>query len=108
MNPTLSKTAAVLALAMSLTAVWTARAADPKDEPKKDTYPLATCVVSGGKLGEMGDAVKYDYKGREIRFCCQGCIKTFEKDPAKYLKLLDDAAAKKQAEAAKPVPADTK
>ncbi len=57
-------------------------------------YPLQTCVVSGEKLGGMGEAVNYVYKGRLVRFCCKGCVKDFEKDPAKYLKILDEAAAK--------------
>jgi YHS domain-containing protein len=72
------------------------RAADAKQE-KQDTYPLQTCVVSGGKLGEMGKPYVYMYEGREIRFCCKGCVKDFLKEPAKYLKKLDDAekAAKK-------------
>ena len=67
----------------------------------KDAYPLTTCVVSGDKLGgEMGAPVKFDYNGREIRFCCPMCVAEFKKDPAKYLKLLDDAAAKNAAAAA--------
>lgn len=76
------------------------------DEPaKKDTYPLATCVVSGEKLGgDMGKPVIYDYKGREIRFCCAGCIKTFTKNPEKYLKILDEAEAKAKAAVAKDAP----
>lgn len=57
----------------------------------EDTYPLETCVVSGGKLGAMGDAVIYNHEGREIRFCCQGCVKQFQKDPQKYLMKLDQA-----------------
>ena len=89
----LSRMAVAAALACTLT--WAAET--PKAPAKADTYPLDTCVVTGAKLGgEMGKAVKYDYKGREIRFCCQGCIKTFEQDPAKYLKKLDDAAKAKE------------
>jgi hypothetical protein len=58
------------------------------------TYPLKTCVVTGGKLGEMGDPVDYVYKERLVRFCCKGCIKKFEKEPDKYLALIDEAAKK--------------
>ena len=61
------------------------------------TYPLETCVVSGDKLGGMGSPVDYVHEGRLIRFCCSGCIATFKKDPAKYLKLIDEAAAKAKA-----------
>jgi hypothetical protein len=59
------------------------------------TYPLQICVVSGEKLGgEMGEAVNYVYQGRLIRFCCKSCLKDFNKDPQKYIKILDEAAEK--------------
>ena len=61
------------------------------------TYPLQTCVVSGDKLGGMGNPVDYVHEGRLVRFCCSGCIATFKRDPAKYLKMIDDAAAKAKA-----------
>lgn len=66
------------------------------------TYPLTTCVVSGDKLDEMGDPVKYVYKqpgkpDRLVEFCCKDCIKDFEKDPAKYLAKLDAATGQKTA-----------
>jgi len=66
------------------------------------TYPLDTCVVSGEKLGgEMGAPIDYIYKeagkpDRLVRFCCKMCIPKFKKDPAKYLKLIDEAAASKK------------
>lgn len=61
------------------------------------TYPLKTCVVSDDTLGGMGNPVDYVHEGRLVRFCCSGCIATFKKDPAKYLKMIDDAAAKAKA-----------
>lgn len=68
--------------------------------PAKDDYPTDLCVVSGDKLDSMDDLVKYAYKSpdgkeREVRFCCKDCIKKFKKDPEKYLKMLDEVAAKK-------------
>jgi YHS domain-containing protein len=51
-------------------------------------YPLTTCVVSGEKLGEMGPAVVINHQGTEVRFCCNGCVKKFNADPAKYLAKL--------------------
>lgn len=73
---------------------------------KSGSSPMTTCVVSGDKLGEMGDPVKYTYKqpgkpDRVIEFCCKDCIKDFEKDPAKYLAQLDAATAGQPATAAK-------
>jgi YHS domain-containing protein len=65
---------------------------------KADTsaYPIDFCVVSGEKLGGMGEPVKYMYEGREIQFCCNGCVKDFEKNPTKYLAVLDEAIAKSE------------
>jgi YHS domain-containing protein len=30
-----------------------------------------------------------DYKGRRIYFCCKECPPVFNKDPEKYIKLVD-------------------
>jgi YHS domain-containing protein len=68
-------------------------AADKKAEKLKP-YTLKTCVVSGDKLGEMGDPFVYAYKGREIKFCCKGCLKDFNKEPDKYIKKIEEAEAK--------------
>ncbi len=70
-------------------------------EAKSASYPLGVCVVSGEKLGGMGEPVKHMYKNRLVEFCCGNCIATFEKDPDKYLAMIDAAA--KPAEA---VPAE--
>jgi len=71
-------------------------------------YPLATCVVSGDKLDEvtMGGPIDYVYQqngkpDRLVRFCCKDCVKDFEKEPAKYLKKIDEAAAAKAKSAPK-------
>jgi YHS domain-containing protein len=46
---------------------------------------LATCPVSGDKLGEMGKPYTFTYKGQEVKLCCGGCKKDFDKDPDKYM-----------------------
>jgi len=51
-------------------------------------YPLDTCVVSGEKLGSMGEPFVITHEGTEVRFCCDGCLPKFKKDPAKYLAKL--------------------
>jgi YHS domain-containing protein len=61
-----------------------------------DPYPLATCPVSGKKLGEKGDPVVKLYDGREVRFCCSACPAEFEKDLPKSLTSLDAAMVKDQ------------
>ena len=61
-------------------------------------YPVDYCVVSGEKLGEMGEPYVLQHEGREIQLCCKKCAKKFLNDPAKYLSKLD-AAAKEPAKA---------
>jgi YHS domain-containing protein len=86
-------TATVLSLAV-LSGPFVALAGDQKAEPKLKPYTLKNCMVSGEKLGEMGDPYVYKYEGREIKFCCKNCVKDFKKDPAKYIKKIEEAEAK--------------
>jgi len=65
-------------------------------EPWTDRYTLATCPISGRKLGSMGEPVVKRYEGREVRFCCAGCIERFEADPAAAWKKVDEAMARDQ------------
>ena len=58
---------------------------------KPKPYPLTTCIVSGEKLGgDMGAPYVFTYQGREIKLCCKDCKKKFDKEPAMYLKKLDE------------------
>jgi hypothetical protein len=94
---------ALFAAVLAFGSIAARAAADAQKNPANSTadYPLATCVVSGDKLGgDMGAPVDYIYKeegkpDRLVRFCCKNCVKDFKKDPAKYLKMIDDAAAAK-------------
>ncbi len=62
---------------------------------KPKPYPLKTCVVSGEKLeGDMGKPYVFVYKGQEIKLCCKSCLKDFTKDPAKFMKKIQEAQAK--------------
>ncbi len=70
-------------------------ASTPAAKPAAGAYPLDTCVVSGEKLGSMGDPVVYDHEGTEVRFCCPSCVKEFKKDPKKYLAALEAAKGKR-------------
>jgi YHS domain-containing protein len=79
-------------LAAYCAAPLTGLAEDAK--PKLKPYTLKNCIVSGDKLGEMGDPYVYEYKGREIKFCCKSCVKDFNKEPAKYIKKIEEQEAK--------------
>ena len=60
-----------------------------KEEVKP--YKLDTCIVSGEKLGEMGEPFVFAHEGQEIKLCCKSCKKKFDKDPAKFLKKLTES-----------------
>ena len=54
-------------------------------------YPLTVCVVSGEKLGGMGEPYTVTVEGRTVKLCCDGCEEDLLKEPAKYLAKLDAA-----------------
>ena len=60
--------------------------------PKPDL--LATCPVSGDKLGDMGKPYVFVYQGQEVKLCCPSCKGDFDKDPAKYMKMIRAADEK--------------
>ena len=91
MKITKKLSASFLAISI-LAAPFIGLAADEK--PKAKPYPLKTCVVSGDKLGEMGDPYVFEQNGREIKLCCKNCLKDFNKNSAKYIKKLEQAENK--------------
>ena len=68
-----------------------------KTDAKAKPYALDTCIVTDEKLDADPDMKSYSfvYEGQEIKLCCKSCKKKFDTEPAKYLKKLADAAAKK-------------
>jgi hypothetical protein len=88
---------ALIALASALSAADQPAA---PDAAKAKPYPLDICIVTGEKLDGMGGAVVVVKDGQEVKFCCKGCIKDFNKDPAKYLKKIADAEKAKVTPAA--------
>ncbi|MDQ3023073.1 MAG: YHS domain-containing protein [bacterium] len=52
-----------------------------------DPFYLAECPVKGIKLGDEPEVLIYE--GRELRFCCTGCVAKFEADPQKYISEID-------------------
>lgn len=57
-------------------------------------YPLDVCVVSGEKLGSMGEPHVITHEGVTVKFCCDHCLPEFEKDPAKFVAKVKEAASK--------------
>lgn len=78
-------------------AVYAADADKPaKEKAVGDPDTATTCPVSGEVLGKKGDPIVLDYKGREVRLCCKGCVKAFEADPEKYINKIDKEIIKEQ------------
>jgi YHS domain-containing protein len=90
-------TSLIAAATFGLTPLAFAYEGNPKvGEPSKKvdsavkSYPLDTCVVSGKKLGVMGQPFVFVHEGQEVKLCCKECRKDFDKEPAKYLKMLQE------------------
>ncbi len=83
------------AAAMALTGA-AAHAEEANAKAPGSIYTLATCPVTGAALGSMGAPVVKKYDGREVRFCCAGCVSSFEADKEAYFKKIDAAVAKEQ------------
>jgi YHS domain-containing protein len=67
-------------------------AASPAIDAKARPDLMTNCPVSGEILGKMGQPFVFAYQGQEVKLCCPGCKKDFDKDPAKYLKKIEAAA----------------
>ena len=75
-----------------------------KPAPKPDL--LKTCPVSGEKLGEMGKPVVFTWQDQEVKLCCNGCKKEFDKTPEKFMKKI--RTADKKADIKADIKADAK
>lgn len=88
--------ATLLALALAVAASFAAKA-DTSLVLKPDAKRIAAahavgnklCPVTGEEIGSMGKGPMVVYKGKAVQLCCGGCVKTFGKDPAKYLAIAE-------------------
>jgi len=71
------------------TLLLTGHAVSAKPESNTTTYTLSTCPVSDQKLGSMGDPVVKEIGGREVRFCCGGCVAKYKAGRAVYEQKVD-------------------
>lgn len=55
-----------------------------------DPYPLNVCAVSGEELGGMGDPVTHVKDGREVKFCCGGCVKKYDAMTEQFSAAVDE------------------
>lgn len=73
-------TSALIATSIALASCATSGNAGVK------SYASDTCVVSGNRLGSMGDPVTKVYGNQEVKFCCKPCVAKYEKNPERYAK----------------------
>ena len=71
----------------------TAPAAPTASVSDAKPYPLDGCAVCEMKLSMMSQPVTFVYQGQQIKVCDAGEKSEFEKDPAKYMKKIQDANA---------------
>jgi YHS domain-containing protein len=50
------------------------------------------CPVCGTET-PMGEAVAFEYEGKNYHFCCEGCLEKFKEDPAAFMKEKMEEAA---------------
>jgi len=82
---------------MAIAACFLAVAKEEKEQKRVgDPYTLNTCLVSGEKLGSMGDVPVLLHEGREIRLCCGGCEKKFNDNAEAMLQEIDKKLIKDQ------------
>ena len=91
------KNALGILIAVSVLSVGGYALAQGKSDSKQEAVKVSVevgnkiCPVSGEKIdGKMGEAVKYEYKGKIYNLCCSMCLKDFKKDPEKYSKMADE------------------
>ena len=86
------------ACALIVAASTVAWAKEAKDEKKAPEPINKVCPVEGG---EVDAAVNTEHKGKTIGFCCESCIDTFKKEPAKYMAIVDRDLEKSKKDAKK-------
>lgn len=87
----------LIALVLGIAGCGSGTSTPSKPYANTDGYPLDVCVVSGEKLGEMGEPYVIKHDGKTVKFCCPNCLKAFNKDTAKYMSILEEAEKKKNA-----------
>ncbi len=61
-----------------------------KTEADAKPYALKICVVSGEKF-EHGKPYVFAFEGQQVKLCCPDCLADFKKEPARYLKTINEA-----------------
>lgn len=64
-------------------------------EEEASTEAVAAAADAGNKIcpvmgGAVSEGVTYEYQGKIYHFCCPACIAEFQKDPEKYIKIVEE------------------
>lgn len=82
-------------LALLLGAAFATATLSAKEPALPKDYPLKKCPISDESLGGHGKPVKVTGPdGTAVYLCCDSCKEDFDKDPAKYTKMVQDAKKK--------------
>lgn len=62
-------------------------------EAQGEHYPLTDCVVAGHAVADGEHPTEVVVGGRLIRLCCEDCLQELTRNPAPYVKAVDEAWA---------------
>ena len=65
---------------------------DPGKASSEAFYPIDFCIVTGNDFDDDSGMIPYTHvhEGVTIKFCCKPCLPKFNKDPKKYLVILEE------------------
>lgn len=81
-------TGAIAAILLSLVSCASTGSSGTTASSGVKPYTRDTCLVTGNKLGSMGDPVTIVHEGQQVIFCCKPCVGKFKANPQKYLSQL--------------------
>lgn len=109
---TIRYSTATLVLAFAAALLWVGCGKAKAPAAAADQAPAQGAVQAGGTQtlcpvmnGPIDKKLFVDYEGKRIYVCCASCLGTVRKDPAKYVKQLEDTGI--VLDKAEPTPTDT-
>lgn len=90
MNRTLTWVIAGI-VAMGALAVQAEGPAPAGTPPAKETKAVKAQTLCPVAKGAINKSLYADVNGKRIYVCCAGCLDPIKKDPAKYIKQMEDA-----------------
>lgn len=74
------KTISILIAALAAAVVTSCSATGGTVKTGVKPYTSNMCVLTDNELGSMGPVITKVYGNREVKFCCQPCVKKFERN----------------------------